>query len=171
MNTDKHDKEPQNAKLSFLVQKTVSVPLAQVWEILGDFGTEHRWTKTLLHCERDSRDVHVGTARTCTLPKPLMGRTKVREELTEFTPSEAFAYQLDGSAGPFLTAGSRWATQTNAEGQTVITVEGRFVPKGRIVCMALWPLLRPFLARLTKRVLDELESFLLENQASKSASA
>lgn len=154
----------KDTTLVFAVSRRTSVPIKQVWEILGDFGTEHRWTKTLLHCERDTQQVSVGTSRNCTLAKPLMGRTRVREELIEFTPGKALAYKLDGSAGPFRTAASRWATHVDAEGRTVITVEGRFTPKNGFVRVLVWPVVKPFVGRVTRKVLGELESFLLAEQ-------
>ena len=90
------------AKLQFEVTRTLPAPLDAVWKVLGDFGAEHRWASGFSHCERDTPVVGVGTARTCTLIKPLMGRTKVREELTEYQPGEALAYALDGPADPLL---------------------------------------------------------------------
>lgn len=169
MNHKDHDMRQNEAELAFTVSTRTSVPIPQIWETLGDFGTEHRWTKTLLHCERDTSQVNVGTARNCTLARPLMGRTQVREELVEFVPGKVLAYRLDGPAGPFRTAASRWTTSADAEGKTVITVEGRFTPKNRVVRMLLWPLVRPYVARVTRNVLGELESFLLSQQRTANA--
>ena len=144
--------------LTFKVTHLLEAPLSSVWEVLGDFGTEHRWTQTLVHCERDT--AVPATARTCTLPRPLMGRTKVREALTEFAPGVALAYDLDGPAGPFLTASSRWSTQAVSEGVTALSVEGRFTPRGWTTRWLLWPLVCPMIQRLTRRVLGELEAFV-----------
>lgn len=77
--------------LSFTVESTIGAPGDAVWEVLGDFGTEHRWTKSLEHCERDTDIARVGTIRTRTPPKPLMGRTSVREQLAEYEPGQALA--------------------------------------------------------------------------------
>lgn len=154
------------AEMVFSVSSRTSIPIEQVWKILGDFGAEHRWTQTLLHCERDTPQVRVGTSRTCTLAKPLMGRTRVREELVEFSPGRALAYRLHGSAGPFRTATSRWSTSVDAEGTTVITVEGRFTPKNRAVRALLWPVVKPYISRLTRGILKELELFLVSQQPS-----
>lgn len=87
--------------LRFEVTRRIGVPGGVLWNVLGDFGREHRWTKNLVHCERDTETVRVGTIRTCTLPKPLMGRTSVREQLTEFKSGRSLAYRLEGPAGPF----------------------------------------------------------------------
>lgn len=164
MNLTTNDIANKGHYLSFSVSIKTSVPVNRVWEVLSDFGTEHRWTKTLLHCERDSLDVHVGTSRACTLAKPLMGRTEVREELIEFEVGKALAYKLDGGAGPFRTAASRWSTDHAADGRTEITVEGRFTPRNGFVGAFLWPVIKPFITRLTRGVLKELDRYLIVEQ-------
>ena len=63
--------------VGFRVSHVVGASNDRVWGVLGDFGNEHRWTKSLTHCERDTATVQVGTWRTCVLPRPLMGRTRV----------------------------------------------------------------------------------------------
>jgi hypothetical protein len=152
--------------LSFTVESTVGASTDAVWEVLGDFGTEHRWTKSLEHCERDTEIVGVGTIRTCTLPKPLMGRTSAREQLTEYEPGQALAYRFEGSAGPFATASSRWSTAASPDGETVVTVEGFFTARSRAVPILVWPLARLMLRRLTRRVIGELEAFVVRRSES-----
>jgi len=149
-----------SSRLRFEVTRVLAVSNDDVWTVLGDFGTEHRWSKTLVHCERDTPDVRVGTARSCRLPRPLMGRTQVREVLTELQPGRALAYRLEGPAGPFASASSRWSTSGRGAG-TAVTVEGYFEPKNWAVRAIVWPLVRPFIRRLTRRVLAELETFVI----------
>jgi hypothetical protein len=96
--------------VTFAVTCSVNAPNDAVRKVIGDFGTEHRSTRTLSECRRDTRDVRVGTVRDCRLPRPLMGRSEVRETLVEFAWGRALAYTLDGSAGPFASAQSRWST-------------------------------------------------------------
>ena len=159
------------AKLQFEVTRTLPAPLDAVWKVLGDFGAEHRWASGFSHCERDTTVVGVGTARTCTLIKPLMGRTKVREELTEYQPGEALAYALDGPAGPFASAASRWATRRLDDRSTLVTVEGNFTPRNALARFIVWPLAKPMIRRLTGRVLAELETFLTAQEPSAVTSA
>jgi uncharacterized protein YndB with AHSA1/START domain len=147
--------------LTFAVETTVGASSDVVWDVLGDFGTEHRWTKSLDHCVRDTDVVRVGTVRTCTLPRPLMGRTAVREELTEYEPGAVLAYRLEGSAGPFASASSRWSTVPRSDGGTSVTVQGFFTARSRTAEVLVWPLARPMLRRLTRSVIGELEAFVL----------
>lgn len=135
----------------------VSAPNDAVWNVIGDFGTEHRWTRTLSECQRDIRHVRGGTVRRCRLPRPLMGRTEVRETLVEFACGRALAYTLDG---PFALAQSRWSTTATSEATTAVTVAGQFQPKNALVRGLVWPVAKPMLRRLTRRVLGELQPFL-----------
>lgn len=118
-------------ELTFSVTYRVRGSVEEVWRVLGDFGSEHRWTTTLVSCEHDTEIVRVGTVRRCRLPRPVMGRRQVDERLTEFEPGRSLAYVLDGGAGPFATVSSRWSTApTSAEG-TAVTVQGIFTPRSR----------------------------------------
>ena len=151
-------------QLRFAVSRTVPAPVEAIWQVLGDFGTEHRWSRQVNHCARDTEAVRVGTVRTCTRPMGLMGRTEVREELTEYVPGTALAYALDGPAGPFSTAASRWSTSPVSDNSTVLTVEGFFTPRNRMAQILIWPLAKPVLRRLTRSVIGELEEFVVRSR-------
>jgi hypothetical protein len=92
-----------------------------------------------------------------------MGRTEVSEVLTEFEPERALAYALDGPAGPFASAFSRWSTRSRSEDSTEVTIAGRLEPKNWFVRFLVWPLAKPMLQRLTARVLGELEVFVVRS--------
>jgi hypothetical protein len=97
-------------QLRFTVSHTVQAPVGSIWQVLGDFGTEHRWSKQFDHCARDTDTVRVGTVRRCTLPKALMGRTEVREALTEYDrapPSPTFWKDRPGRSRRQAVAGPR----------------------------------------------------------------
>jgi hypothetical protein len=109
---------------------------------------------------RDTEIVRVGTVRTCTLPKPLMGRTAVREELTEYEPGVCSRLPTRRPAGPLVSASSRWSMTDAVGGETLITVEGFFTARSRGAEIFVWPLLKPVLRRLTGGVLAELDAFV-----------
>ncbi len=151
-------------RLRIAVTSVIAAPNDAVWTVLGDFGAEHRWTHTVSRCTRDTADVRVGTVRSCRLPRPLMGRTKVRETLTEFEPGHALAYSLKGAAGPFAFASSRWSTSSARDHSTTVTVEGVFEPKNAVVRYLVWPFVKPMLGHAMTRVLRELDAFLIPDR-------
>jgi DNA-binding transcriptional LysR family regulator len=81
------------------------------------------------------------------------------------------AYALDGPAGPFASAASRWATRRLNDRSTLVTVEGNFTPRNALARFIVWPLAKPMIRRLTGRVLTELEAFLTAQQPSAATSA
>ena len=89
-----------------------------------------------------------------------MGRTKATETLTEYEPGRSLGYILQGDAGPFATARSRWSIATGLDGATEVTVEGHFLPKNWAARHLAWPLAKPMIVRLTRKVLDELAAHL-----------
>jgi hypothetical protein len=103
----------------------------------------------------------VGTIRSCKLPRALIGRTTVREELTEYEPGRALAYRLEGPAGPFASASSRWSTSPGSGGGTIMCVEVFFTARNRAARILVWPLVKPMLRRLTSRVMAELGGFVV----------
>ena len=93
-----------------------------------------------------------------------MGRTEVRETLTEFDPRRALAYSLEGAPGPFAVASSRWSTSSTTDHSTTVTVEGKFEPKNAVIRYLVWPFVKPMLRHVTKKVLGELDSFLVSDR-------
>lgn len=79
-------------------------------------------------------------------------------------PGTALAYALDGPAGPFSSAASRWTTNPVSDDSTVLTVEGFFTPRNRVAQILIWPLAKPVLRRLTHGVIGELEEFVVRSR-------
>lgn len=145
-------------EVGFRIERRLRASPDEAWRVLGDFGREHEWTTSVRACTRDTTDVRIGTRRTCQLPRPLMGRTEATETLVEYEPGRALAYELEGPAGPFARAWSRWSIAPASDGASVLAVEGRFVPKNWAARHVAWPLARPMIRRLTRRVMAELDA-------------
>ena len=143
--------------LTFSVTRIMPASPDALWQVIGDFGNEHRWYDGLRHCVRDTPDVRVGTRRTCELAKPVMGVATAVETVTEFEPGRVLGYELQGAAGPFANARSRWSIRPEPDGRTALTIEGRFTPRSWLAGL-LWPLARPAVRRLTRRAMDQLEA-------------
>jgi uncharacterized protein YndB with AHSA1/START domain len=141
------------------VSRTIEADPAFVWSVLGDFGTEHRWASQLSHCCRSTETVHVGTVRSCTLTKPIMGRSAVDEELIEFDPGKGLSYRLRGGAGPFRCAEGRWTIRPVATG-TLVEVFGRFEPRCALFSFFFGGLARAAATRAAQRAVDDLSTFI-----------
>jgi uncharacterized protein YndB with AHSA1/START domain len=113
-------------------QRFINAQSARVWAVVGDFGHEDRFARNIRSSSRDTADVRVGTVRTLTLAKPLMGRDRVEEVVIALDPGQMLVYQLRGSAGPFATAESHWHLREDGKG-TIVEVEGRFMPRNAVL--------------------------------------
>lgn len=139
--------------------RVIRADLAIVWSILGDFGTEHRWASQLKQCRRSTDWVRVGTVRSCTHAKPIMGRSAIEEELTEFEPGRALTYRLRGGAGPFRSAEGRWRVSPVKNG-TLVEVSGRFQPHTALVKVLPGGLARASARRAAHRALDDFARYV-----------
>lgn len=128
----------------------------RVWAVVGDFGNEHRWVSTLAHCRRSTTDVRVGTVRSCRLERPLMGRSSVDEELTDYQPGVMLAYRLLGAAGPFRSSEGRWWLRPGRDGTTAVEVAGRFTPRNVVIGFLFGRFARLVARRAARHTLDDL---------------
>ena len=149
----------QPGPIEIVARGEVRAPPADVWRVLGDFGTEHRWASQLRLCRRSTAHVAVGTVRSCILARPLMGRSEVEEELVEYEPGRMLAYRLRGTAGPFRTAEGRWTIRPGGAG-TLVEVGGRFQPRNIFVGALFGRLARRTAERAAARALRDLAAYL-----------
>lgn len=127
--------------------------------LLGDFGTEHHWASQLKHCRRNTDMVRVGTVRSCTLARPMMGRSAVDEELIEFDPGKGLSYRLRGGAGPFRYAEGRWTISPDGAG-TLVEVSGRFEPRSALIGILFGGLACAAATRAAQRAVDDLTMYI-----------
>jgi uncharacterized protein YndB with AHSA1/START domain len=139
-------------------QRLIRAPIDRVWSVVGDFGHEDRWARNIRQSSRDTSEVGVGTIRTLTLARPLMGRNRVEEAIIAVEPSQLLAYQLRGGAGPFASAESHWRLQTE-DGGTLVAVEGRFVPRNALLGFLVGGVATAAVRRTLDGTLHELAAY------------
>src|SRR5260370_36765671 len=113
-------------------QRLIRAPIDRVWSVVGDFGHEDCWARNIRRSSRDTSEVGVGTIRTLTLARPLMGRDRVEEVIIAVEPGKLLAYRLRGGAGPFASAESHWRLRAE-DGGTLGAVEGRIAPRNALL--------------------------------------
>lgn len=152
--------------VTFTVRREVLVSSRRLWEVLGDFGAEHRCASNIAVCRRDTEHVGVGTVRSCILTRPLMGRASVAEELVEYAPGRTLAYRLHGGAGPFRSAEGRWTIRAGAPNRsadretTYVEVSGHLVPRGPLTGLLLSGPARALARRAARASLADLAAYV-----------
>lgn len=99
--------------------RTVAAPAQQVWDVLADFGSLSSWADNVDHScvlEHGPDGPAVGTSR-----RVQVGRDTLVERITEFEPTDALAYDIEGLPRRVRHVANRW-TLTGAGSSTDVTL-------------------------------------------------
>ncbi len=133
----------------------VDAPPDEVWAVLADFDGISTWAADVDHSSFVTDQVEgVGTAR-----RVQVGRTVLIERVTEWDPSQALAYDLEGLPAVVAGATNRWALRPTAQRTEVTltsTVDPGVKPPGRIAA----PLVARRLGKASEGMLAGLAAHL-----------
>ena len=98
--------------------RTVAAEPKEVWDVLADFGSISSWADNVDHsCILNNRIKHVGTTR-----RVQIGRNALVERITEFDPTWALAYDVEGLPKRLRRFNNRWTLRRVQDGNTVVTL-------------------------------------------------
>lgn len=100
--------------------RTIAASPRQVWDVLADFGALSSWAGNVDHScllEHGTGGVAVGTTR-----RVQVGRDTLVERITEFSPSEILAYDIEGLPRRLRRVSNRWRLAPAAGGGTDVTL-------------------------------------------------
>lgn len=98
--------------------RTVAARPKEVWEVLADFGAISSWADNVDHsCILNHTGEHVGTTR-----RVQIGRNALVERITEFDPTWALAYDVEGLPKRLRRFHNRWTLRAAQNGTTVVTL-------------------------------------------------
>jgi len=98
--------------------RTIAVGPTQVWDVLADFGSISSWADNVDHsCILKPRSDVVGTTR-----RVQIGRNALVEAITEFDPTWALAYDVEGLPKLLRRFTNRWTLRAAQGGTTVVTL-------------------------------------------------
>src|SRR5271168_4258132 len=90
----------------------------EVWDVLADFGSISSWADNVDHsCILNHGSEPVGTTR-----RVQIGRNALVERITEFDPTWALAYDVEGLPKRLHRFNNRWTLRRVQEGNTVVTL-------------------------------------------------
>jgi hypothetical protein len=135
--------------------RTVAAGPKEVWDVLADFGSISSWADNVDHsCILNHGDEPVGNTR-----RVQIGRSTLVERITEFDPTWALAYSIEGLPERLHRFTNRWTLRRIHDGHTVVTLTSTVeIGSGpmhklaeRAVCRALVRQSGIMLAGLAKR--------------------
>jgi hypothetical protein len=90
----------------------------EVWDVLADFGSISSWADNIDHsCILNHGSEPVGTTR-----RVQIGRNALVERITEFDPTWALAYDVEGLPKRVHRFTNRWTLRAAQGGKTVVTL-------------------------------------------------
>ncbi len=135
--------------------RTVAAEPKEIWDVLADFGSISSWADNVDHsCILNHTSEHVGTTR-----RVQIGRNALVERITEFDPTWALAYDVEGLPKRVRRFNNRWTLRAAQNGTTVVTLTST-VEIGshsmqklaeRTLCRMLLPQTEVLLTGLAKR--------------------
>jgi polyketide cyclase/dehydrase/lipid transport protein len=98
--------------------RTIAAEPTEVWDVLADFGSISSWADNIDHsCILNHSNVDVGTTR-----RVQIGRNALVERITEFDPTWALAYDVEGLPKRLRRFNNRWTLRAAQNGTTVVTL-------------------------------------------------
>jgi hypothetical protein len=101
--------------------RNVAAEPQEVWDVLADFGSISSWADNVDHsCILNHGSEPVGTTR-----RVQIGRNALVERITEFDPTWALAYDVEGLPKRLRRFNNRWTLRRVQGGNTVVTLTSR----------------------------------------------
>ena len=98
--------------------RTIAAEPKEVWDVLADFGSISSWADNIDHsCILNHASVSVGTTR-----RVQIGRNTLVDRITEFDPTWALAYDVEGLPKRLRRFNNRWTLRRIQGGDTVVTL-------------------------------------------------
>ncbi len=98
--------------------RTIAVGPRHAWDVLADFGSISSWAGNIDHsCILNRGSGAVGTTR-----RVQIGRNTLVERITEFDPTWALAYDVEGLPKLLRRFTNRWTLRAAQGGTTVVTL-------------------------------------------------
>jgi Polyketide cyclase / dehydrase and lipid transport len=113
--------------------RSVAAEPKEVWDVLADFGSISSWADNIDHsCILNHSSEHVGTTR-----RVQIGRNALVERITEFDPTWALAYDVEGLPKRVRRFNNRWTLRAAQNGTTVVTLTSTVeIGSGRMQTLA-----------------------------------
>jgi hypothetical protein len=98
--------------------RTIAADPKEVWDVLADFGSISSWADNVDHsCILNHGSEPIGTTR-----RVQIGRNTLVEQITEFEPTRALAYDVEGLPKRLRRFNNRWSLRPADDGKTTVTL-------------------------------------------------
>jgi uncharacterized protein YndB with AHSA1/START domain len=120
--------------------RSITAPPQTIWDVLADFGSLSSWSDNADHScimNHGPDGQPVGTSR-----RVQVGRNVLVERITEFDPSSALAYDIEGLPRRLRTVVNRWTLRPDGDATEVTLTSRVEIGAGPVARAAEWAVCR-----------------------------
>ena len=112
------------------ISVSVEAPKEAAWALLADYGNPHKYVGGIVDAYLTTeRTSGVGMTRHCTLPRMMMMKQHIVEEISAWDEGKSFAYIVTDTTAPITDGILEWSVDGD-DRRSVIKVRGSYRPKG-----------------------------------------
>ncbi len=141
------------------VSVSVEAPKEAAWALLADYGNPHHYVSGIVSAHLTTEQASgVGTTRYCELPRLMMMKQYIVEEISAWDEGKSFTYIITDTTAPIADASVEWSVDGDDK-RSVIRARVLYRPKGLMGRLML-PILRKQFANQMKTGLADIKRHL-----------
>lgn len=149
-------------------QVQIAAPKAAAWSLLADYGNPQRYVRGIVGAHLTAGPPQgVGATRHCDLPRMMMMRQYIVEEVTEWKEGESFRYEVIETSAPIEDSRVTWSVAGDDRTATIRAVV-EFRPKG-ILGRTMASMLDAQFRKQICQGLEDMKTFLERNRTAHAA--
>ncbi len=141
------------------VSVAIAAPKEAAWAVLADYGNVHAYVRGIRDAYLTTEQASgVGMTRYCALPRMMMMKQYIVEEISAWDEGKSFTYVVTDTTAPIADGSLEWSVDGD-DRRCVIRARGTYRPKGLMGRLML-PMLRKQFASQMKAGLADIKRHL-----------
>lgn len=141
------------------VSVAVAASKEAAWAVLADYGNVHAYVRGILDAYLTTEQVSgVGMTRYCALPRMMMMKQYIVEEITAWDEGRSFTYIITDAAAPITDASVAWSVEGD-DRRSRIRARVSYRPKG-LMGRLMAPMMRKQFPKQMNAALADLKKHL-----------
>ena len=127
----------------------IAAPKHAAWDLLADYGNVHKYVGGVVDAYLTTKQTAgVGMTRYCALPRMMMMKQYIVEEISAWDEGKSFTYLVTDTTAPIADGSLEWSVDGD-DRRCVIRSRGTYRPKG-----LMGRLMRPILRKQFAKQID-----------------
>lgn len=141
------------------VSVAIAAPKEAAWAVLADYGNVHTYVRGILNAYLTTEQASgVGMTRYCALPRMMMMKQYIVEEITAWDEGRSFTYIITDAAAPITDAWVAWSVEGD-DRRSKIRARVSYRPKG-VMGRLMLPMMRKQFPKQMNAALTDMKQHL-----------